>query len=31
MRASIVCEPSLVKFANQLQFGKYVLLAKAKS
>ncbi|CAH8769952.1 ribonuclease III [Paenibacillus dendritiformis] len=30
MRASIVCEPSLVKFANQLQFGKYVLLGKGE-
>ena len=30
MRASIVCEPSLVKFANQLQFGQYVLLGKGE-
>jgi ribonuclease-3 len=30
LRASIVCEPSLVKFANQLSFGKYVLLGKGE-
>jgi ribonuclease III len=30
LRASIVCEPSLVKFANQLSFGEYVLLGKGE-
>ena len=30
LRASIVCEPSLVIFANELQFGKYVLLGKGE-
>lgn len=30
MRASIVCESSLVVFANQLHFGKYVLLGKGE-
>ncbi|MGZ9584683.1 ribonuclease III [Paenibacillus marinisediminis] len=30
MRASIVCEPSLVNFANHLQFGQYVLLGKGE-
>ena len=30
LRASIVCEPSLVIFANELQFGKFVLLGKGE-
>ena len=30
MRASIVCEPSLVSFAEQLKFGEYVLLGKGE-
>ncbi|MEO4053555.1 ribonuclease III [Solibacillus sp. CAU 1738] len=30
LRASIVCEPSLVIFANELQFGQYVLLGKGE-
>jgi len=30
LRASIVCEPSLVIFANELNFGKYVLLGKGE-
>lgn len=30
LRASIVCEPSLVGFAEQLQFGAYVLLGKGE-
>lgn len=30
LRASIVCEPSLVGFAEQLQFGSYVLLGKGE-
>lgn len=30
LRASIVCEPSLVKFAESLQFGSYVLLGKGE-
>lgn len=30
LRASIVCEPSLVAFANELSFGKYVLLGKGE-
>lgn len=30
LRASIVCEPSLVSFANDLSFGKYVLLGKGE-
>ena len=25
LRAAIVCEPALVKFANELEFGHYVL------
>lgn len=29
-RASIVCEPSLVGFAEKLQFGSYVLLGKGE-
>ncbi|EOS56583.1 MULTISPECIES: ribonuclease III [Paenibacillus] len=30
LRAAIVCEPSLVKFAENLEFGKYVLLGKGE-
>lgn len=30
LRASIVCEPSLVAFANELSFGQYVLLGKGE-
>ena len=30
LRASIVCEPSLVIFANELDFGRYVLLGKGE-
>ncbi|MBP1936458.1 ribonuclease III [Paenibacillus sediminis] len=30
LRAAIVCEPSLVKFAEALGFGKYVLLGKGE-
>lgn len=30
LRAAIVCEPSLVVFANELNFGKYVLLGKGE-
>ncbi|MDQ0091705.1 ribonuclease-3 [Paenibacillus anaericanus] len=30
LRAAIVCEPSLVKFAESLQFGQYVLLGKGE-
>jgi ribonuclease-3 len=30
LRASIVCEPSLVKYAQTLQFGQYVLLGKGE-
>lgn len=30
LRASIVCEPSLVSFAEQLDFGSYVLLGKGE-
>ena len=30
LRASIVCEPSLVVFANELNFGQYVLLGKGE-
>lgn len=30
LRASIVCEPSLVKFAEALHFGQYVLLGKGE-
>lgn len=29
-RANIVCEPSLVNFAEQLKFGQYVLLGKGE-
>ncbi|ANU22876.1 ribonuclease III [Planococcus donghaensis] len=30
LRAAIVCEPSLVMFANELGFGKYILLGKGE-
>ncbi|GGG21528.1 ribonuclease 3 [Lysinibacillus alkalisoli] len=30
LRASIVCEPSLVIFANELNFGRFVLLGKGE-
>ncbi|MEH6946317.1 ribonuclease III [Bacillus sp. JJ634] len=30
LRAAIVCEPSLVTFANQLGFGEFVLLGKGE-
>lgn len=30
LRAAIVCEPSLVIFANELSFGKFVLLGKGE-
>jgi len=30
LRAAIVCEPSLVKFANELLFGNYILLGKGE-
>ncbi|MBL5767912.1 ribonuclease III [Heyndrickxia sporothermodurans] len=30
LRAAIVCEPSLVTFANELQFGELVLLGKGE-
>lgn len=30
LRASIVCEPSLVIFANELHFGQFVLLGKGE-
>ncbi|MBO2942746.1 ribonuclease III [Paenibacillus sp. F411] len=30
LRAAIVCEPSLVKFAEKLDFGRYVLLGKGE-
>ncbi|WP_019416053.1 ribonuclease III [Paenisporosarcina sp. TG20] len=30
LRATIVCEPSLVLFAHELNFGKYVLLGKGE-
>ncbi|TYR82691.1 ribonuclease III [Priestia megaterium] len=30
LRAAIVCEPSLVTFANELEFGKLVLLGKGE-
>jgi ribonuclease-3 len=30
LRAAIVCEPSLVVFANQLTFGEFVLLGKGE-
>ncbi|WP_285228676.1 ribonuclease III [Planococcus sp. ISL-110] len=30
LRAAIVCEPSLVLFANELGFGRYILLGKGE-
>lgn len=30
LRASIVCEPSLVRYAEELEFGAYVLLGKGE-
>jgi ribonuclease III len=30
LRAAIVCEPSLVKFSNELGFGNYILLGKGE-
>ena len=30
IRAAIVCEPSLVSFANELSFGQFVLLGKGE-
>ncbi|OXS78520.1 ribonuclease III [Domibacillus enclensis] len=30
LRAAVVCEPSLVTFANELQFGKLILLGKGE-
>lgn len=30
LRAAVVCEPALVKFANELEFGEYVLLGKGE-
>ncbi|MBE1553493.1 ribonuclease III [Sporosarcina limicola] len=30
LRAAIVCEPSLVKFSNELEFGNYILLGKGE-
>ena len=30
LRAAIVCEPSLVEFANSLSYGRYVLLGKGE-
>jgi ribonuclease-3 len=30
LRASIVCEPSLVTFANQLSFGEFILLGRGE-
>jgi ribonuclease III len=30
LRAAVVCEPSLVAFANSLQFGKLILLGKGE-
>lgn len=30
LRAAIVCEPSLVRFAESLEFGHYVLLGKGE-
>jgi ribonuclease-3 len=30
LRAAIVCEPSLVEFANELEFGSYVRLGKGE-
>ncbi|MFJ7933110.1 ribonuclease III [Sporosarcina sp. NPDC096371] len=30
LRAAIVCEPSLVKFSSELEFGNYILLGKGE-
>jgi len=30
LRAAIVCEPSLVEFANELEFGRFILLGKGE-
>src|SRR3954462_15746469 len=30
LRAAIVCEPSLVTFANELNFGRFILLGKGE-
>ncbi|WP_071459414.1 ribonuclease III [Bacillus massilinigeriensis] len=30
LRAAVVCEPSLVSFANELSFGKFILLGKGE-
>ncbi|WOV86146.1 ribonuclease III [Sporosarcina oncorhynchi] len=30
LRAAIVCEPSLVKFSNELHFGEFILLGKGE-
>ena len=30
LRAAIVCEPSLVRFANEMSFGNLVLLGKGE-
>ena len=30
LRAAIVCEPSLVKFSNELGFGRFILLGKGE-
>lgn len=30
LRAAVVCEPSLVEFANERDFGQYVLLGKGE-
>lgn len=30
LRAAIVCEPSLVSFANELEFGQHILLGKGE-
>ncbi len=30
LRAAVVCEPSLVTFANEMDFGKLVLLGKGE-
>ena len=30
LRAAIVCEPSLVKFSNEFNFGNYILLGKGE-
>src|SRR6202008_5056100 len=30
LRAAIVCEPALVEFANELEFGKFIMLGKGE-